>query len=114
MTASNFSNSSSPVPPSLLTVNVAIRAMLFHIFGLPLVIYNVSPVFCVKLSNDLPCSNHQKSSSPIASLDEIGDGGSRIPFRDRMDEDRELRVVTGTSGVATSGAEQRSNCKGNF
>ena len=44
----------SSVPPSLVTVDVAI-SFLFN--NLPLVIFNVSLVFCVKLSNvtdDLP------------------------------------------------------------
>ena len=89
--------------------------MFFISLDLPLVIHNVSLVFCVGLSNDLlPCSNHQKSSCPIASPDGMSDGGLRIAFRDMMDEDRKLGVVTGTSGAAASGAEQRNNRKGDF
>ena len=46
------------------------------------------------------------------SPDETSDGGPQIAFRDRMNRDREPAVVTGTSGVATSGAEQRNNRNG--
>ena len=46
------------------------------------------------------------------SLDETNNGGSQIPFWDGKDGDRELAVVTGTSGVAISSAEQRNNRKG--
>ena len=48
----------------------------------------------------------------IVSPDGMSDGGSRATFRDRMDEDRELALVTGTSGAAISSAEQRNDRKG--
>ena len=48
----------------------------------------------------------------IVSPDGMSDGGSQIVLRDRMDEDREAALVTGTSGAAISGAEQRNNRKG--
>ena len=46
-------------------------------------------------------SGRQKSSRPIVSPNEASDGGSQIAFRDKMNEDRELTVVTKTSGAAT-------------
>ena len=48
------------------------------------------------------------------SPDGMSDGPSQIVFRDRMDEDRQLASVTGMSGAAIGGAEQRNNRKGDF
>ena len=48
------------------------------------------------------------------SSDGMSHGRSQVVFRDRMDEDRQLVSVTGTSGAAISGAEQRDNRKGDF
>ena len=48
----------------------------------------------------------------IVSPDGMSHGSSQIILRDRMDEDRELALITGTSGAAINSAEQRNNRKG--
>ena len=48
-------------------------------------------------------SARQRSSRLIVSPDETSDGGEQISFRDKMNGDRELAVVTGTSSTATKG-----------
>ena len=57
-------------------------------------------------------SEDRSSRSDCLSPDRVSDGGSQLIFRDRMDEDRELALVTGAYGAAIRGAEQRNNCKG--
>ena len=46
------------------------------------------------------------------SPDEASDGGSKIVYRDRMSEDYELAMVTGTSGAAISSGERKNDRKG--
>ena len=46
------------------------------------------------------------------SPNEASDGDLQIAFRDKMSGDRELVVVTETSGAANSGTEQKNNRKG--